>query len=300
MILDYYHILVLLATVMQIFRHYEQKKMSDKFDKETIALSRFLFFFPFCCIYLMLFKLSMQFISICLLIAFLQVFGNLLLLHSFSKKNFAISVALVHTELMQAAIIGYIFFGQSISIIIIFAIIIILFGVFMLSNIKYQKSISFDRNIAYALLSATCFSFTAFFVKYANNILINQNKGYSYFESSLSVLMVVIFWCNILLGCRKLLKGNIYKDLCKLINSETRISFIKISFLSFLTSVLWFFCYAIGDVVIVKGISQLEIVWAILISHHFLKEKFNKKEIYGITILLLGLAILISEKYWFN
>jgi len=50
------YFLTLFAVVLQIFRHLEQKKLVDHFDKSTITLMRFLLPLSFAVVYLTILK----------------------------------------------------------------------------------------------------------------------------------------------------------------------------------------------------------------------------------------------------
>ena len=59
--MPHYYFLVVIAVVLQIFRHYEQKKLIDHFDKSTITLMRFLLPLPFAVVYLTIFHHLIRF-----------------------------------------------------------------------------------------------------------------------------------------------------------------------------------------------------------------------------------------------
>jgi hypothetical protein len=89
--MPHYYFLTLLAVVLQIFRHLEQKKLVDHFDKSTITLMRFLLPLPFAVVYLIIFKhfLDWRFLLMSAVVSSLQISGGILLLKSLSKQNFA-------------------------------------------------------------------------------------------------------------------------------------------------------------------------------------------------------------------
>jgi uncharacterized membrane protein len=81
-----------------------------------------------------------------------------------------------------------------------------------------------------------------------------------------------------------------------LLVSENRGSFLKMSSLSFVGSTLWFVAFAIGEVVYVKAVGQVELIAALLISLH-LKEKHKTREFVGIFVTAIGiLALIFSQK----
>lgn len=289
-----YIIFAITASIMQIFRHYEQKKLSSKFDNITITLARFLLPLPLAILWISynLKYFTIKFLLFSIIVAILQIMGGLLLIKSFRKKNFSISIALTHTEVLQAALIGYFFFSIDINIIKFFAIIVVVIGVFLLINFDFSKKI-FERSGLFAIIAGTCYAIQAFLMKKASQQFVFDNDKFSIYYGAFTLLMVALFIQNIILILIQLFCGRI-KNLVILFSQENRFSFIRTSLLSFLCSILWYISYAIGDAIVIKTVTQIEILLAIMVSHYNLEEKFNNKEIGGIIMLIAGIIIFLS------
>lgn len=285
-------LLTILAATLQAFRNLEQKNLNKKLDYITVSWSRFILPFPFAIItvFLTFSNTNNQFIIYCFLTAALQVIANVFLLKTFKSKNFSIGVLFYKTEILQAALLGFLFFNQNISLAGFLAISLAAIGMFLMSEINLKKQ-RFDSAIIFGILSGFCFAICAFYLKFASNLLITD--GYSSFVASIIVLMWVIFIQNVLLIGIKTYQKSILVDLKKLFSLENKKSFLITSLFSFLGSVCWFAAFTIGNVVYVKAVGQIELIIAILISHFYLKERHKIKEIIGMIIVFVAILLII-------
>ncbi len=288
-------IFTIIGAVLQTFRNLEQKALSQKLDTLTVSWSRFILPFPLALIavFLSFSNVNLHFIQNCFLTAVFQIIGNFLLIETLRSKNFSIGVAFYKTEVLQTLIIGLLFFNQAISNLGFFMILVTSFGVFLMSNLSFKiNKINFSQKaVLFGLLSGLCFSISAFNLKFASESL--YSLEYSKFLAPALVLLWVILLQNIIFILVKLAQKKLVSDLKKLFSSENRFSFFKTSLLSFVGSLFWFIAYALGNVIYIKAIGQIEMVFAVLASHYHLHEKHSKREFIGIAITTIGILILI-------
>jgi len=288
-------IFTIIGAILQTFRNLEQKALSKKFDTLTVSWSRFILPLPLAIIavFLTFSNVGQQFINLCLITAIFQIGGNFLLIETFRSKNFSIGVAFYKTEVLQTLILGLLFFNQSISNLGFLLIILTSFGVFLMSNLSLKiKNFNFSQKaILFGLLAGFCFSISAFNLKFASESL--YALGYSKFLAPTIVLLWVILLQNIIFIVIKSSQNRLLSDLKKLLSSENRFSFLKTSLLSFVGSLFWFFAFALGNVIYVKAVGQIEMVFAVLASHFYLREKHSKREFIGIAVTTIGILSLI-------
>ena len=281
------------ATILQTFRNLEQKKLNKKLDSLTVSWSRFILPLPFAIIIVAnTFFVSKLFIFYCLVTAFFQVLGNIFLLQTFKSKNFSVGIAFYKTEVLQASLIGLLFFNVSISIYAFVAILVATFGVVLMSGLIFDFNSSIrNKSVFYGLLTGFCFSISAFNLKFASEILLGFR--YSSIEIAIIVLMWVICFQNIFFSIIKSCQNRLIKDLKSLVSLEHKYTFVKTSMLSLLGSVCWFVAFGLCNVVYVKAVGQIELVIAILVSYFILKEKIKISEIIGIALTSGGILLLI-------
>ena len=298
-IMPHYYFLVVIAVVLQIFRHYEQKKLIDHFNKSTITLMSFLLPLPFAVVYLKIFHhlLDLKFLLLSATLSLLQISGGICILKSFSKQNFANSMALAHTELLFAVLLGICFFQQNISWLMFFTIFVIVLAIFLIGNFKISKSQKIiNKASIFAISGAFIFAINAFLIKETSSYFIKINTDINHTISTLTLFFALHLFHNIFLITYKITQKNLFIEMKKIFKYESGFYFIKIGLISSLTTALWYYTYTVGDIMMVKAISQLEVLLAIVVSHYLLKEKFSYKEIIGILLLLISLLYLIYLK----
>lgn len=294
-----YIIYTILATALQTFRNLEQKALHKKLDVLTVSWSRFILPLPFALIVAVYtFSLTNKwFVFYCLITAFFQIAGNISLLQTVKSKNFSIGIAFYKTEVLQAMLIGLLFFDERISFAGFLAIMVVMCGVVFMSGLVFnggfKKFIGSLNNptVFYGLLTGFCFSISAFNLKSASAILLPL--GYSNFKAAIVVLLWVICFQNIFFIIVKSYQKRLVQDLKSLILLENKSAFFKTSLFSFLGSIFWFAAYGAGKVVYVKAIGQVELIMAIAASYFILKEKLKTSEIIGIFLTSLGILGLI-------
>lgn len=288
-------IFTIIGAILQTFRNLEQKALSQKLDTLTVSWSRFILPLPLAIIavFLTFPHVDSQFFIYCLITAIFQIGGNFLLIETFRSKNFSIGISFYKTEVLQTLILGLLFFHQSISNLAFLLIILTSFGVFLMSNLSLKiKNFNLSQKaVLFGLLSGFCFSISAFNLKFASESL--YTLGYSKFVAPTLVLLWVILLQNIIFILVKSSQKRLSTDLKKLLSSENRFSFIKTSLLSFLGSLFWFVAFALGNVIYVKAVGQIEMVFALLASHFYLHEKHSKREFIGIAVTTIGILSLI-------
>lgn len=285
------------AAVLQTFRNLEQKALSKKLDALTVSWSRFILPFPFAIfvVFVTFSKVDNQFITYSFITSVAQVLGNISLIQAF-KKNFSIGIAFCKTEVLQTLILGLLLFNQTISSIGVLAIIATTIGAILMSGSfdggikKFFKSLN-NQSTIFGLFCGLCFSISAFNLKLATEELIPL--GYSNLEAPIMVLMWVLFFQNIFFILIKSSQRRLRSDLKSLIACDNKSAFFRTTILSFFGSVFWFIAYGAGKVIYVKALGQVELLLAIMISHFFLKEKFDIFEASGVALTAFGVLVLI-------
>ncbi len=294
--------LTIIATILQTFRNIEQKSLGKKLDSLTVSWSRFILPFPLAILvcFFTYPNINLQFVFYCLVTALMQVAGNIALLQTFKSKNFGIGIAFYKTETLQVLLLGLLFFGEKVSYLGIFGIILATIGVVFISGSaldggvkKFLQSLNNSAAIS-GLLCGLFFAISAFNLKFAANELFAL--GYSEIKAPLIVLLWVIVIQNITFIGIKIYQKRLQQDLASLSNSENKLAFLRTSLLSFAGSVCWFSAFALGPVIYIKAIGQLELIFAIMASFFLLKEKINKIEGWGIALTATSVLLLIFEQ----
>ncbi len=290
--------LTILAIFFQIIRNLEQKKLHKDLDVFTTSWSRFILPFPFAIIAVALTfqSYNFEFFHYILINALFQILGNIFLIKTIQTKNFSVGVAFSKTEIIQALIMGFLLYNFRFNFNEILAIFLAFIGIILLAKLDFKNLKNFIKslkNIAslYGVLCGFCFGITSYNIQFASNYLIND--GFNSIKASTLVLLYTIFFQNIFFIILKSFQKRLIGDVKKLFLIENYRKFLITSLSSFIGSICWYGAYAIGNVIHVKTLGQLEIIGSMLVSKLHFKEKNTIKENLGIIFIIIAILLII-------
>jgi len=291
-------LLTISAIFFQIIRNLEQKKLHKDLDVFTTSWSRFMLPFPFAIILVVsTFKYyDYAFFHYISINALFQILGNIFLIKTIQTKNFGVGVAFSKTEIIQALILGFLLYNFRFNFIEISAIFLAFIGIILLAKIDFKNFKDFTKslkNIAtlYGILCGFCFGITSYNIQFASNYLIRD--GFNSIKASTVVLLYTIFFQNIFFIILKSCQKKLFSDVKKLFLIENYRRFLVTSLSSFVGSICWYGAYAIGNVIHVKTVGQLEIIASMIVSKFYLKEKNSIKENLGIILIISAILLIV-------
>lgn len=290
--------LTISAIILQIIRNLEQKKLHKNLDVFTTSWSRFILPFPFAIIAVAstFHSYNYEFFHYILINAIFQILGNIFLIKIIQTRNFSVGVAFSKTEVIQALIIGFFLYNFRFNYKEIIAIFLAFIGIIFMAKLDFKNFQNFTKslkNIAslYGILCGFCFGITSYNIQFASNYLINN--GSNSISASTLVLLYTIFIQNIFFITLKSCQKRLFCDLKKLFLIENYRRFLLTSISSFIGSICWYGAYAIGNVIHVKTVGQLEIIGSMLVAKFYLKEKNTIKENLGIIFIIIAILLII-------
>ncbi|QIO09873.1 DMT family transporter [Acinetobacter lanii] len=284
----------LMAAFMQAWRNAFQKQLSTTVDVWGVTLARFLFGFPLAILYIEgLYQFSpieqavhftQQYWIYIAIAAASQILATALMVQLFKQKNYAIGVGLAKSEAILAAIIGVVFLSDHLSLYAWFGVILGGFAVFLLSR-GHQFAGFSPKTLMIGIGSGLCFAITSLLVREASLELTNlpQLHRASWVLVSVIGLQCISMLLYLALFSRK-----------TLVAMWERIGLtFKVSLCSFLASLGWFTAMSMMSVPIVKTLGQIEILFSLLISAYFFKEKLAKAEHWGLALVVIAAILVI-------
>lgn len=284
----------LMAAFMQAWRNAFQKQLSQSVDVYGVTLARFIFGFPCAILYIVLlyhFKpiqekvvFTTHFGVYIVVAGVSQIAATALMVQLFKQKNYAIGVGLAKSEAIFAAIIATLVLSDHLTIYGWFGVSLGGLAVFLLSKGKSKEPISLSTLII-GMGSGLCFAITSLLVREASLEL--KNLPYIY-RASWVLFSIIGFQCigmllYLWLFSRKTLAAMRHK---------LGLTF-KVSICSFLASLGWFSAMSMQSVAIVKTLGQIEILFSLLISVYFFKEKLAKTEHLGLVLVVIAAILVI-------
>ena len=296
--LDLWVIITILAAFSQNLRSTFQKKLQSDLSDIGATNVRFLFGLPFAIIYFLflhnsyevtLTSIPNKFILFTLIGGLSQIIATFLLLKIFNYKNFAVGTTYSKTEPIQALFFSILILGETISYMGVIGIIIGIFGVIFISyksnKLSYDNKPDSKTSIYLGLLSGALFGIAAVMFRGASLSLNLDNLLYS---SGLT-LLVALFIQTTLLGIYLIItdKNQI------LLSFDNLKDCTIVGFFGALASMCWFYAMSIQNVAYVRALGQIELVFTILMTLIYFKEKISFREIIGICFILIGITVII-------
>jgi drug/metabolite transporter (DMT)-like permease len=293
----------MLAALMQSVRTAAQKSLNARLSTWMTTYVRSLFGLPFMLVYLWAMvriegvgapQIDAQYLGHCAGAAVAQVMGTFLLIQLFRMSNFAVGTMLSKTDVMQTAIIGSLLFSEAISAIGWVAIVLTVLGVILISAGRARAALPGSDAVPRALVSpatlvglATGFSFSLsyLFLREASLVL---DEGSLPWRAAWT--MVVVTSMQVIgLGLWLLLTEA--REFARLPALARPCLFIGVT--SAIGSVGWFTAMALQNASYVKAVGQVEVVFTVLISTLYFRERIAWIEYAGIATIVLGVLLFV-------
>ncbi|MDO4643504.1 MAG: DMT family transporter [Cardiobacteriaceae bacterium] len=282
----------LFAACMQACRNALQKQLSHTVPVLGVTLARFLYAVPIAVCYLASFYLrdpslslpsfNRAFVLYVFAAAMVQILATALMVQLFRLKNYAIGAGLARSEAILAAILGVLFFGTQLGLFGWLGIFIGTVAVFLLSGAGVRQ-LSL-RVLVTGLSSGLCFALTSLWIRQAGlSLHIAPLHAAAWVLLSILTLqaMALLFW--LLAYDRATLR--------KLL-AQPRLAMATSTF-SCLGSIGWFSAMCLQDVALVKTVGQIEVLFMLIISAVFFKERLKKQDLLGLLFIVIAALLVV-------
>jgi drug/metabolite transporter (DMT)-like permease len=286
-----------MAAFMQAWRNAFQKQLSTTVDAYGVTLARFVGATPLAAVYLWLlyhfqpvttaFNISefgARFWIYIAIVAVSQIMATVLMVKLFQQKNYAIGVGLAKSEAILAALIGVAVLGVHLSLLGWLGVLIGAVAVFLLSGARSIGTLSWPI-IWTGLGSGLCFAIASLMVREASLELTEL----PFLHRAGWVLLSAITLQNLLLLSWLAIKSPKTLTAMKARKGLTA----RVSIASFLGSLGWFSAMSLQSVPLVKTLGQIEVLFTLLISLLFFKEKLVKTDHVGLWLVMLGAVLVV-------
>ena len=276
----------LLAAFMQAWRNAFQKQLSKDVSVAGVTLARFIWASPLAALYLAglyqwqpvaLPTFNHRFVFFIVGAAVAQIIATALMVKLFKLRNYAIGAGLAKSEAILAAILGVAFFSESLSLLGWVGVLLGAVAVFLLSGASWRQ-LSWPV-LLLGISSGLSFALTSLWVRQASLAL-----GLPFPHGAAWVLLVVI-----LLQTLILLSYLLWRERSTLLALWRRPRLtLLISISSCIGSIGWFTAMSLESVALVKTLGQVEVLFMLLISAFFFKEKLQRTDHGGLVLIVLA------------
>ncbi|MCS4309119.1 drug/metabolite transporter (DMT)-like permease [Rheinheimera pacifica] len=276
----------LLAAFMQAWRNAFQKQLSKDVSVAGVTLARFIWASPLAALYLyVLYQwqpaampvFSGHFAGFIIAASLAQILATALMVKLFKLRNYAIGAGLAKSEAVLAAVLGVVFFSESLTLLGWFGVALGGFAVFLLSGASLrQLSVSV---LLLGLGSGLAFALTSLWVRQASLVM-----GLPFPYGAAWVLLLVIMLQTLLLLLWLTLKD---RPTLTALWQRPKLTLL-ISLCSCIGSVGWFTAMSLESVALVKTLGQVEVLFMLLISAFVFKEKLQKADHWGLALIVVA------------
>ena len=291
---DLWIIATLCAATFQTIRFTLQKILADgNLSPLGATYSRFIFAAPLIVLFSLIFfattdisipDLKGQFLLYAVGGGLAQILATVCVILVFKSRNFAVGITLKKTEVILTAFVGLILIGEGVSPISMSLICLGGLGVFFLSKkvafVDRSNQSFLNKSAMYGLLSGLLFAISAVCYRSATLSVVSDLV---YLRSGFTLLIVILSQSFVMTIWLALFEpGQI-----KLVWFERKKGFwVGVTSLS--GSFFWFTAFTLQNAAYVKAVGQIELIFSLLITTLFFKEKIISREILG--MLLIGIS----------
>jgi drug/metabolite transporter (DMT)-like permease len=294
-------IVTVFAAFFQNLRSGIQKNLNKEISLVASTYVRFIFCLPFAFILYILYFQGFEFfhetlqqknfLLYILLASIAQIFFTFLLLYSFQFSNFIVGTTLSKTEVVQIAILETLILHDSFNFWTIVGIVISTIGVLVFST-KNKDMIIKNLSSKSTLVGLACGFLLASSVTFYRAATLSLVNFDSKFEMALSTLFIGVliqsFILTIYLLC---FEKSEFKKMY-----QNKFQCIAAGFCGFVTTLSWFYAFALVQAAIVRAVGQIELLFSYIASRYYFKEKIKFIEIIGIIIFAIGVVVILLVK----
>ncbi len=219
-----------------------------------------------------------------------QILATVCVVILFSHRNFAVGITFKKTEVIQTALAGFLILGEGIAVAGLFAILIGLIGVLVLSDMPALKGGLLrrmgNRATALGLLSGAFFAISAVCYRGAS---LEVGSPDPLLRAGITLCAVLLFQV-VALGAY--LRGFERGEITRVIYSWRVAGWVGLT--SMAGSMSWFTAVTLMNAAYVNALGQIELIFAILASVLFFKERITAREGIGIALISLSVLVLIA------
>ena len=212
-----------------------------------------------------------------------QVLATLCTVALFNRRNFAVGLTFIKTEVIITALVGFVVLGDAISLPALGVILLGVVGVLALSEVSAAGELRLlSRSTALGLAGGFLFGISG--VCY---------RGASLEVASLDPLMRAALTLAFVttaqaLGMALYMRAYAQGELSRVF-AKWRVTGL-VGLTSMLGSLGWFTAFTLQNVAYVKALAQIELLFGAIATLLFFKEKISRLEVLG--LLLVALSVL--------
>jgi drug/metabolite transporter (DMT)-like permease len=288
------------AAAAQTARNTLQRGLTERLGTVGATHVRFLYGMPFAALFLMLVSLavddrppppSLSFIAWCCLGAVAQILATALMLAAMRARSFVVTIAYTKTEPVQVALFAVVVLGETLTPLMVGAILIATAGVMIMSwptGEKAADALSW-RPAVLGIAAGGMFALAA--VGFRGAILELGATGATSFVLAATTTLA---W-GLAIQAAGLSAWLALRDRAVLVDvlKAWRISAVA-GFMGAFASQMWFLAFALEQVARVRTLGLVEVLFAWAVSRNVLKQPTTGREVIGMVMVVAGVTAVVN------
>jgi drug/metabolite transporter (DMT)-like permease len=286
----------IVAAAGQVARNAMQRSLTGPLGTWGATNIRFLFGFPFSLLFLAGVLIATgdelrwpvaAFWPWLLLGALSQIGATGLMLAAMTERSFVVTTAYLKTEAIQTAIFGFVFLGDHLTVLKVFAIMIATLGV-VLTALRPggDKGFVEMRPTLLGLAAAALFALSA--VGFRGAIL--TLPGVSFVTAASTTLVWALFVQTAVLTVYLLARApHTLRAILRLWKPSMFAGFIGAA-----SSQFWFLAFALTAAANVRTLALIEVLFAQGVAYASFRQRIVAREAFGIAMIVAGVAMLVA------
>jgi drug/metabolite transporter (DMT)-like permease len=286
----------IIAAFTQVARNAMQRQLTGPLGTWGATNIRFLFGFPFSLVF---FGIVIAFTGDPLpwphptfwpwlvLGALTQIVGTGLMLVAMTDRSFVVTIAYLKTEAIQAAIFGFVFLGDHLTLWKVVAIMIATVGVIVTAlRPGGEKNFTDLKPTITGLAGGATFALSA--VSFRGAIIAVPDV--SFVTAATYTLVFGLFTQTLILTAYLLIRA---PDVLRKILGLWKPSLLA-GFMGAFASQFWYLAFALTAAANVRTLALIEVLFAQGVAYYSLKQPLSVREMSGAALIVLGVALLVA------
>jgi drug/metabolite transporter (DMT)-like permease len=286
----------IVASLGQVARNAMQRSLTGPLGTWGATNIRFLFGFPFSVMFFVAVIFATgdavpwpaaAFWPWLILGALAQIAGTGLMLLAMNDRSFVVTTAYLKTEAIQAAIFGFVFLGDHLTVLKVVAILIATIGVTVTAlRPGGEKGFTELKPTIIGLGAAAAFALSAIGFRGA----IITVPGVSFVTAASCTLVFGLFAQTLVLTIYLLARA---PDVLKKIFGLWKPSMFA-GFIGAFASQFWFLAFALTAAANVRTLALVEVLFAQGVAYYSFKQPLSVRELSGIALIVAGVGLLVA------
>jgi drug/metabolite transporter (DMT)-like permease len=278
-----------------------QKNIIEDVGVLASAYSRFIFALPFVALLAVFFlgveellilkNLSVKTLFFLVTASICQILFTIILIKLFTLRSFAIGVAFSKTEVIQTTLLEVTIIGFILTSHVMLAIIIGFIGMLFMSKQKLIGNVGYNTLFfKQVTLGVSCGIFLGL-SSVLYKVALDSVTSDVIYKKVLILSFLALAFQSAIFGIYILVTEGTQNALKLMLIWKRG---LPVGFFACAATFCWFYAFSLVDATLVRAVGQLEIVFSVLISFIFYKEKITVFELIGMSLITISILALLG------